>query len=132
MEPVPNPEAKAYFDTLTPQRVNGHNFDPAFQQGAELRRLNAVNEGLREHIALLETELQRRAGQIGVACLKHDLTHSLACGHCLDEARAALSVAMDAMEDRRNYADGWEWKYGAIWTREDNIVRAALDPSFKP
>jgi nitrite reductase/ring-hydroxylating ferredoxin subunit len=40
----------------------------------------------------LEPELQRRANQLGVACLKHDLTHSLACGHCLEQAREALRL----------------------------------------
>lgn len=28
---------------------------------------------------------------IGIACMKHDLVHSIACGHCLREAEAELS-----------------------------------------
>ena len=30
----------------------------------------------------LETELKQRSKQIGIACLKHDMTHSLCCGKC--------------------------------------------------
>ena len=31
-----------------------------------------------------------RAKQIGVACLKHDLTHSLECGRCYRDMKEAL------------------------------------------
>ena len=48
------------------------------------------------------------------------------------ELEKALQVAQDAMNERRSYAESWEWKYGAAWTEEDNIVLAALDPTFKP
>jgi hypothetical protein len=47
----------------------------------------AVNQTLKERVQRLEGELQIRAEQLGVACLKHDLTHALACGKCLEEAR---------------------------------------------
>ena len=40
--------------------------------------------------------------------------------------REALSMAQETMEERRRYADGWEWKYGPAWDEEDWIVRAAL------
>jgi len=43
-------------------------------------------QGIR--IKELEAELQARANQLGVACLKHDLTHALACDHCLSEVEA--------------------------------------------
>jgi NADP-dependent 3-hydroxy acid dehydrogenase YdfG len=39
----------------------------------------------------LTSKLKERATQIGVACLKHDLTHSLACGHCLADAEQRLA-----------------------------------------
>ncbi len=35
----------------------------------------------------LRRELEKRAKQLGVACDKHDLTHALACGRCLADAR---------------------------------------------
>ena len=39
----------------------------------------------------LTAEIQKRASQIGVACIKHDLTHSLACGHCLADAERKVA-----------------------------------------
>jgi len=50
-----------------------------------------------KRIAELEALLQQRAKQIGVACMKHDLTHSLACGRCLTEAERRLAVAREAL-----------------------------------
>ena len=49
------------------------------------------------------------------------------CRQCLTHK---LKIAKEAMDERRSYAEGWEWKYGAAWTAEDNIVLAALDPTF--
>lgn len=63
--------------------LSGHIQDWIPQQGARIKEL--------------EAELQQRAGQIGVACLKHDLTHSLACGHCLAEAESRLSKPSPAV-----------------------------------
>lgn len=54
-------------------------------------------ESADKRIAELEAELQKRAKQIGVACMTHDLTHSLACGRCLTEAERKLAVAREAM-----------------------------------
>ena len=51
----------------------------------------------------MKTELVRRANQVGVACLKHDLTHSLACGHCLEEARSSLGTALVLCSDRERF-----------------------------
>ena len=39
----------------------------------------------------LRRELAKRAKQLGVACDKHDLTHALACGHCLADVRRELA-----------------------------------------
>lgn len=39
----------------------------------------------------LYRELQVRSKQLGVACLKHDLVHSLACGACFREAQERLA-----------------------------------------
>lgn len=38
----------------------------------------------------------------------------------------ALEVAKDAMDERRGYAEGWDWKYGEAWDKEDAQVNAAL------
>ena len=54
-------------------------------------------EAADKRIAELEAELQKRAKQIGVACMTHDLIHSLACGRCLTEAERKLDVARKAM-----------------------------------
>ena len=43
----------------------------------------------RERDAALKA-LATRTKQMGVACMEHDLTHSLACGHCYAEALEAL------------------------------------------
>ena len=47
---------------------------------------------------ILREELEKRAKQLGVACLEHDLTHSLACGRCLAaaEKRAEAAEAREA------------------------------------
>lgn len=39
----------------------------------------------------LRKELKKRAKQLGVACIEHDLTHALACGRCLAEANARIA-----------------------------------------
>jgi chromosome segregation ATPase len=41
----------------------------------------------------LREELAKRAKQLGVACMTHDLTHSLACGHCHKELRELVREA---------------------------------------
>lgn len=47
-----------------------------------------------------------------------------------DRLRTALEVAQDAMNERRGYAQGWEWKYGETWNEEDAKVAAALIPNI--
>ena len=44
-----------------------------------------------------------------------------------DTLRAALEVAKEAMDERRGYADAWEWKYGETWDYEDKSVQKVLD-----
>jgi len=68
--------------------------DPALRglavlDGERLEELWAEIDTLRE-------ELKKRAKQIGVACMKHDLTHSLACGHCHAELRELVREANDS------------------------------------
>jgi len=45
-----------------------------------------------------------------VACMTHDLTHSLACGRCLTEAERKLAVAREAIQqtiaENGHLADG--------------------------
>ena len=50
----------------------------------------------------------------------------LQLGQRVGKLEAALIVAKGAMEERRNYALGWEWKYGEEWDKEDRIVSDAL------
>jgi hypothetical protein len=50
------------------------------------------------------------------------------CPNC-KRYRDALVVASEAMEERRHYADGWEWKYGAAWDEEDSAIDAILAPN---
>ena len=52
-----------------------------------------------ERVQELEESLKIRTKQIGVACLKHDLTHSLACGRCFAEQQALIEVAREALSD---------------------------------
>lgn len=59
--------------------------------GNHLAVLYEAATALREQQAEIERltkELNARARQIGIACHKHDLTHSLECGACAREARA--------------------------------------------
>lgn len=60
-----------------------------------VRLLKEENERLRAENATLREELRKRAKQIGVACMKHDLTHSLACGHCHEELRELVREVID-------------------------------------
>ena len=61
-------------------------------------------EAARE-LARQRRELERRAKQLGVACDKHDLTHALACGRCLDEARRELAEARELLREARGPVD---------------------------
>ena len=44
-----------------------------------------------------------------------------------EELKGALETAKEAMDERRGYADGWEWKYGKAWDEEDTKVKSALE-----
>ena len=44
-----------------------------------------------------------------------------------EELKYALGTAKEAMDERRSYADGWEWKYGKAWDAEDAKVKAELE-----
>ena len=46
----------------------------------------------------LREALAARRKQMGVACMKHDLTHSLACGHCYAELTQVLREAMNDLK----------------------------------
>ena len=37
-----------------------------------------------------------------------------------------LATAKGAMDERRGYAESWEWKYGKAWDEEDAGVDDAL------
>lgn len=45
--------------------------------------------------------LKVRSKQIGVACLKHDLTHALACGHCYAQQDATIQQQREVMRMAR-------------------------------
>jgi hypothetical protein len=85
----------------------------------ELAAMTAQHEGLRK-------ALEARNKQLGVACLKHDLTHSLACGHCFAELRK------DA--DRYRWirtAGAWESEIGMdILSENPSLFDAAVDAAM--
>lgn len=62
-------------------------------------RKDEIIQKLQQENEKLKNELAIRAKQIGVACLRHDLTHSLACGRCLEKAIEALEF----------YANEYNW-----------------------
>lgn len=62
------------------------------KRDAELTRLREENAKLAE-----ANRVWQRA--IGIACLKHDLTHHLVCGHCADQLRTQLKSARDALRE---------------------------------
>lgn len=105
------------------------------------RRANALLSGLCQEaadaleaadkrIAELEAELQKRAKQIGVACMTHDLTHSLACGRCLTEAERKLAVAREALKETTDVLEilrrGHGVDVGSKCYPAINIAREAL------
>jgi len=49
----------------------------------------------------LKASLAERTQQIGVACSRHDLTHSLACGRCHKELLAERDALRAEMDDAR-------------------------------
>lgn len=71
-------------DALLDEIIEAHAADVAGMPCDDLASL-AVDV-LRDY-KRLRRELEKRAKQLGVACDKHDLTHALACGRCLAEAR---------------------------------------------
>ena len=42
------------------------------------------------------------------------------------EVLDALKTAWEAMCERRDYADSWEWKYRLVWDEEDMKVKRAI------
>ena len=87
-------------------------------------------EAADKRIAELEAELQKRAKQIGVACMTHDLTHSLACGRCLTEAERKLAVAREALKETTDVLEilrrGHGVDVGSKCYPAINIAREAL------
>jgi hypothetical protein len=72
-------------------------------------------------IVRLREELRIRAKQLGVACMKHDLIHTLACGACLHEAEAEIARRTELL--RR-----WHETYGgSTQGKNRELVDAALD-----
>lgn len=43
-----------------------------------------------------------------------------------DELLAVLKICIEAMDERRGYAEMWEYKYGEKWDEEDAKARAAI------
>ena len=64
----------------------------------------------------LQDALKVRSKQIGVACMKHDLTHRLACGHCYKQLQDALEQVCEAAtalaDDFSEYYDDSEEQNG--------------------
>mgnify|MGYP003479971943 CR=1 FL=1 len=59
------------------------------------------NERLTAELADYRKALEVRNKQLGVACMKHDLVHSLACGICLTETRDLAEHWAILAEQRR-------------------------------
>jgi uncharacterized coiled-coil protein SlyX len=72
-------------------------------------------------IAELEPELARYRETVAeVARQRNDERAEV------ERLREALSAAREAMAERRNYAAGWEYKYGDAWDEEDKLIDKAL------
>ena len=63
--------------------------------------LKAQVERLTAELADYRKALEVRNKQLGVACMKHDLVHSLACGICLTETRECAYLAGQASVEER-------------------------------
>ena len=63
--------------------------------------LKAQVERLTAELADCRKALEVRNKQLGVACMKHDLVHSLACGICLTETRDLAEHWAILAEQRR-------------------------------
>lgn len=73
------------------------------RETALLAQVNAFYLGTPESRLLAMTHerdeaLAARTKQIGVACMTHDLTHALACGHCYAEALETLRELTNAFD----------------------------------
>jgi len=66
---------------------------------AKIRNWNREQQAQR--IAELEAALAQRSKQIGVACLKHDLVHSLVCGICFSELTKQRDELLKVVEVAR-------------------------------
>ena len=80
------------YKEFSPEQVLEMRKAAARQGAADATEISS----LRAQVRILKEELQQRANQIGVACLKHDLTHFLACGRCLGEAEARVKELEEA------------------------------------
>jgi len=74
-----------------------------------------------EAIEKLKEALRIRSKQIGVACLKHDLTHSLKCGHCYKDLEQQNKRLREALEGAAMY-----WKLP-----EEGVKHPAIYEAWK-
>jgi hypothetical protein len=56
---------------------------------------------LERELAAAQEALAARNKQLGVACMKHDLTHSLACGHCFAARDESLRYVRETLDKAR-------------------------------
>lgn len=103
---------------------------------------NPVIERLTAELADYRKALEVRNKQLGVACMKHDLVHSLACGICLTETRdlaehwailaeqrrVELGECRKAIKDFIDYQDvgGNEEPPYLFWDEKVEAMRAAM------
>lgn len=66
----------------------------------ELRRVVELAKQCKTERDAALKALATRTKQMGVACMEHDLTHSLACGHCYAEALEALRALVGDLDLR--------------------------------
>lgn len=99
------------------------------------KALHDKNEELQAEAKRLKEALAVRSKQIGVACLKHDLTHALSCGHCHAELSASADKMKEALEfygNQQNWRSGEQVNYDehfdtAMSNKSDNHGQRARE-----
>jgi UTP:GlnB (protein PII) uridylyltransferase len=62
-------------------------------------------DALKSRLVEAQASLKERSTQVGVACSKHDLTHSLVCGHCHEDAVQVIRQLVVALRGWANEGD---------------------------
>jgi hypothetical protein len=109
-------------EALRQQLAEAHaETDSAVYARDEAYRMLAECE--RERDMLVEA-LKERLKQIGVACLKHDLIHSLVCGVCHSELKGQRDELVEACAEWKALALGSDEALAKVERREAGQVGA--------